>query len=81
MTTNQTIDGVPRGPFRILKVWWLKRKARKTYICFKNACDRLGCGNEIAAYVSRDVRESRETFNRCMDKLAALGEKVPEKRL
>lgn len=81
MIHKQTIDGVSREPFRSLKVWWFKRKARKAYICFKNACDRLDCGNEIATYVSRDVRESRAAFNYCMDKLAALGEPVPEKRL
>lgn len=66
---------------RLLKIWWLKRKARNAYICFSNARDRLGCGNEIATHVSRDVRDSRATFNRCMEQLAALGEPVPEKRL
>lgn len=64
-----------------LKIWWLKRKARKAYSCFNAARSRLGCGNEIATYVSRDVRESRSIFNRCMDQLADLGEPVPEKRL
>ena len=66
---------------RRLKAWWLKRKARKAYTRFNKARSRLGCGNEIATYVSRDIRESRATFNRCMDQLAALGEAVPESRL
>lgn len=66
---------------RSLRIWWLKRKARKAYTRFSNARDRLGCGNEIASFVSRDIRESRATFNSCMDKLAALGEPVPRKRL
>lgn len=64
-----------------LRVWWLKRKARKAYVRFSNARDRLGCGNEIATFVSRDIRESRATFNDCMVKLAALGEPVQERRL
>lgn len=66
---------------RLFKIWWLKRKARKAYVCFANARGRLGCGYEIATHVSRDIRESRITFNRCMDRLAALSEPVPEKRL
>ena len=64
-----------------LRIWWLKRKARAAYRRYMAAVGRLGCGNEIATHVSRDVRESRATFNLCMDQLAALGEPVPENRL
>ncbi|MFJ2456387.1 hypothetical protein ACIOWK_32585 [Pseudomonas protegens] len=64
-----------------LRIWWLKRKARAAYIRYLAAIDRLGCGNEIATHVSRDVRESRSTFNLCMDRLAEMGEPIPGKRL
>lgn len=66
---------------RLLKIWWLKRKARKAYVCFANARDRLGCGNEIATHVSSDIRKSRDTFNRCMDQLAMLGEPTAGRHL
>ena len=79
--TNKPMLSVERELVRSLKVWWLKRKARKAYMRFSNARDRLGCGNEIATFVSRDVRESRSTFNSCMDKLAALGETSADGRL
>jgi len=68
-----------------LKVWLIKRKARKAYLQWREFGADLDCGSHLAAA----LRPSRKLladfaamrFNRYLDQLDALGEKVPAGRL
>lgn len=70
---------------RKLKVWHIKRKARKAYLQWREFGADLDCGSHLAS-VLRPTHKlladfAAMQFNRYMDQLAALGEKVPAGRL
>ncbi len=70
---------------RSLKVWWIKRKARKAYLSWRDAHADLDCGRHMAAMIRPLAEQHAENqallFDIYTDKLRALGEQVPNKRL
>lgn len=70
---------------RRLKIWLLKRKARASYIKWRNACSDLDCGDHMSAAVRPLAMQHAENqaffFDFYMDQLRELGEQVPNKRL
>jgi len=73
--------GIPRW----LKVWLIKRKARKAYLTWREFGSDLDCGSHMAATL-RPTRKliadsAALEFDICLDKLAALGEQVPAMRM
>ncbi|TKD30026.1 hypothetical protein [Azotobacter chroococcum] len=68
-----------------LKVWHIKRKARKAYLQWREFGADLDCGSHLASVLRPTHKLLADCaaieFNICMDRLAALGEKVPEKRI
>lgn len=71
--------------FRLLKIWWFKRKARACYIKWRNVNADLDCGDHMSAIIRPLAMQHAENqalfFDIYVDKLRALGVKVPDKRL
>lgn len=67
---------------REIKVWWLKRQARNTYLEYARTADSYECGLSMADMVSGGrVSSLKKKFNWLLDQLQELGEPVPSKRL
>lgn len=70
---------------RALKIWWIKRQARRHYLAWRSVNDDLDCGRHMAAVVRPLAQQHAENrallFDVCMDRLRALGEPVPDTRL
>jgi hypothetical protein len=66
---------------KTLKIWWLKRKAKKYYIQYLRIASGLGCGVTVASYVSVSFNQAKNNFNRVMDKLTQLDPATPKARL
>lgn len=67
--------------FRALRVWALKRRARQRYLSFLSIQSGDG-GRHISNLVTGGrVDYHAQQFNETLDRLAELGEPVPEGRL
>jgi len=64
-----------------LKVWWLKRQAKRHYVRATYLPDHVDCGLHMYHILRPDLAMSVNRFNSIMDQLSALGEDVPTDRL
>lgn len=67
--------------FRALRVWALKRRAKRHYLAYKGTRAADG-GNHITNVITGGRLDYHaQLFNVTLDRLAELGEPVPEARL
>jgi hypothetical protein len=64
---------------KIIKIWWLKRKAKQHYL--KACICPYDCGIVLYHYINSDAANSKHEYNRIMDELTVMGESVPKHRL
>ena len=57
---------------RPLRIWRLKRKARKAYRAYWVFVEALGCGRDLAEYVSQEALEAKLEFNDAMLELSMI---------
>jgi hypothetical protein len=62
-----------------IKIWWLKRLAKKHYL--KASICPYDCGLALYHEINLEAEHSKNEFNRIMDKLNTMGESVPGHRL
>lgn len=62
-----------------LRIWWLKKLAKRHYI--KACICPYDCGLSLYHEINSDAAHSKKEFNRIMDKLKLMGESVPSVRL
>ena len=63
------------------KVWWLKRRAKSTYLAYRNHLDGYSCGSAMMQEISVHGSRLAVNFNKTMDKLASLDSNTPAGRL
>lgn len=64
-----------------IKIAYFKARAKSYYLQYLDAMDRVDCGSTFALQCLASVREPALRFDAALDKLAQLGEDVPEARL
>ena len=66
---------------KLLKIWWLKKQARRHYILAATMLDHVDCGILFYHYLRPNIAASKYKFNDLMNQLEKLGESVPDIRL
>lgn len=66
---------------KTLRIWWLKRQARRAYARYQAAIGAYGCGANLAEQVSPRALAAKLRFNTTMDRLAKLDATAPAGRL
>ncbi|KKM90935.1 hypothetical protein LCGC14_1233550 [marine sediment metagenome] len=61
-----------------LKIWFLKKKARRQYLRYQHLLSQWSCGSSLAEYISIEVTNARLALNETLGRLEALGENLHE---
>lgn len=61
-----------------LKIWLLKRKARKQHLRYHNLLASLSCGTTVAEYICSEVIDTRLALQDTLMELEGLGERLHE---
>lgn len=69
---------MPDNPLRVMH---LKNTARRAYMQYHDACDRLSCGASLAVEISPAASDAKRRFNEAMDALAKIDPSTPKARL
>lgn len=65
-----------------MRVQILKRRAKRLYLAYRSAHSGFDCGYHLAEHITGGRAERiAQSFDAVMDRLAALGEPVPQERL
>lgn len=64
-----------------VQIMHMKKQARKHYIAYCLAIERLDCGAHLAKIISTDVAASANAFNGVMDQIAKIDPTAPKTRL
>ena len=68
--------------FKSLKIYWLKKRAKRLYLHYRNLTDDLDCGMQMALTLrGAQITSAARKFDSCVDELALLGFEVPSARL
>lgn len=65
---------------RRIKIWLLKRKARKQYLRYHNLVwlASWSCGSALVEHISKEVTDARLTLQDTLAELESLGERIHE---
>lgn len=66
---------------RPVRIWWLKRRARKYYLAYKNQYADMSCGATLGQFIRGGNNSYRDRFNQTMDELARIDPETPKSRL
>lgn len=66
---------------KALRIWWLKRKARRAWSEYHAILDGYDCGAALAWWLSARLRKAAVRFNDAADALGRLDPTAPTARL